>query len=162
MLQACLNLTNIFSLPSFLYKPSRASYIQCRLTKGFLSIGANVFRCCAALIFKKLYLQPGMDLKEEDLLIILVSMSRKYWWAFTTFKTRLCDLYSLQVKYVYSAYILLFLRNILQNISKNYETIARFSLLCTYRKFSLLNLHNLRRIIATCCDKFSLHSQSCS
>ena len=64
--------------------------------------------------------------------------------------------------YLYSTYILLSLQNILQKSSKNYDTIARFSLLCSYRKFSLLNLCNLHRIIATCCDKFSLHSQNCS
>ena len=88
LLQVRLNLTSIFSLPYFLYNPSRASYIQCRLTKGFLSIGANVLRCCAALSFKALPPTSGMDLKEEDLLINLASMSRKCWWTFTTFKTR--------------------------------------------------------------------------
>ena len=65
----------------------------------------------------------------------------------------------LKVKYVLLTRILLFLRNILQKSSKNNETIARFSLLCSHWKFSLLNLRNLRRIIATCCDKFSLHSK---
>ena len=77
LLQLHLNLTNIFSLPSFLYNPSRASYIQCRLTKGVLSIGTNVFRCCAALSLKALPPTSGMDLKEEYLLIILGFMSRK-------------------------------------------------------------------------------------
>jgi len=88
LLQVRLNLTNIFSLPSFLYNPSRASYIQCRLTKGFLSIGANVFRCCAALSLKALPSTSGMDPKEEDLLINLASTSTKCWLTFTTFKTR--------------------------------------------------------------------------
>ena len=51
LLQVRLNLTNIFSLPSFLYNPSRASCIYCRLTKGFCPL-VPMFCCCAALNFK--------------------------------------------------------------------------------------------------------------
>ena len=158
LLQLRLNLTNI--LPAFFPLQPRASYIECRLTKGFLSIGANVLRWCAALSLTALPPTSGMDPKEEDLMINLASMSRKCWLTFTTFKTRWYDPKS-EICFTCTR-ILLFLWNILQKSSKNYETIARFSLLCSYRKFSLLNLCNLRRIIATCRDKFLLHSQSCS
>ena len=88
LLQVRLNLTNIFSLPSFLYNPSRASYIYCRLTKGFCSPVPTFFVVALPLILKALPPTSGMDPKEEDLLIILASMSRKCWWTFTTFKTR--------------------------------------------------------------------------
>jgi len=73
-----------------------------------------------------------MDPKEEDLLINLASMSRKCWLTFTTFKTRWYDPKS-EICFTYTR-ILLFLRNILQKSSKNYETIARFSLLCSHWK----------------------------
>jgi len=98
-----------------------------------------------------------MDPKEEDLLINLASMSRKRWLTFTTFKTRWYDPKS-EICFTYTR-ILLFLRNILQKSSKNNETIARFSLLCSHWKFSLLNLRNLRRIIETCCDKIGRRSK---
>ena len=159
LLQLRLNLTNI--LPAFFpLQPFQSELYRMSFDQRVLSIGANVLCWCAALSLKALPPTSGMDPKEEDLLINLASMSRKRWLTFTTFKTRWYDPKS-EICFTYTR-ILLFLWNILQKSSKNNETIARFSLLCSHWKFSLLNLRNLRRIIGTCCDKFSLHSQNCS